>query len=114
MSMTKKQKEAREQNLKVLARNYPTADAWKLQNDLYRLSIACEQNAINLCNVQDWQDTREQLRDKLASIAKKHGVNIMADVTGDPRGYCLKLHLPDGSYNTWGGKEAGYGIGSVD
>lgn len=114
MSMNKAQKEAREQNLKVIARNFPTADAWKLQNDLYRLSIACHQNAVNLCNIQNWQDQREILRAKLASIAKKHNIKIVADVTGDPRGWCLKVHMPDGSYNSWGGKEAGYGFGPIE
>jgi hypothetical protein len=56
---------------------------------------------------------RDRLRVRLEQIINKHGaLALKADVTGDPRGYCLKLHLPDGSYNTWGGKEAGYGIGS--
>ena len=31
---------------------------------------------------------------------------------GDPRGYTVKCFLADGSYNTWGGKEEGYGIPS--
>ncbi len=30
---------------------------------------------------------------------------------GDPRGYCVKLRLFSGAYNTLGGKESGYGIG---
>lgn len=30
---------------------------------------------------------------------------------GDPRGYVVKLHLPDGAYNTLGGRETGWGIG---
>lgn len=31
-------------------------------------------------------------------------------VNGDPRGYPVKLQLPSGRYNTWGGREEGYGI----
>ena len=31
-------------------------------------------------------------------------------VAGDPRGYCLKLVLPTGRYNTWGGTEEGWGV----
>ena len=31
--------------------------------------------------------------------------------TAIPRGYVVKLHLPSGKHNTWGGKESGYGIG---
>ena len=29
---------------------------------------------------------------------------------GDPRGYAFKILLPNGAYNTWGGKEHGWGI----
>ena len=29
----------------------------------------------------------------------------------DPRGYAVYLDLPDGSYNGFGGRECGYGIG---
>lgn len=111
--MNKAQKEARAMNEKVLARNFPQANPVKLQNDLFKLAIACERNAIGLCNTPNWIDTREKLRDRLVAIAKKHGIALKADVTGDPRGYCLKLHLPDESYNTWGGKESGWGIGSL-
>jgi hypothetical protein len=31
-------------------------------------------------------------------------------VGGDPRGYTLKVLLPSGRYNTWGGAEEGWGI----
>ena len=29
---------------------------------------------------------------------------------GDPRGFSLKLVLPSGRYNTWGGPPEGYGV----
>ena len=29
---------------------------------------------------------------------------------GDPRGYTVKLQLPSGAHNTWGGSEEGYGV----
>lgn len=29
---------------------------------------------------------------------------------GDPRGYTVKLRLPSGAYNTWGGADDGYGV----
>ena len=29
---------------------------------------------------------------------------------GDPRGYCTKLRLKSGRYNTWGGAEDGWGV----
>jgi len=110
--MNKAQKEARATNEAALVRNYPNTDARKLQTDLYKLALACEHNATELCNTTDHVDTRDKLRARLKAIAAKHNVALVADVTGDPRGYCLKLHLPDESHNTWGGKESGFGIGS--
>lgn len=111
--MNKTQREARQQNIDVLARNFPSIDAAKLQDKLYALALKCERNAVELCNTDGRTDQRNKLRAELCRIADKFGITLRADVTGDPRGYCLKLHLPDGSYNTWGGKESGYGIGSV-
>lgn len=35
---------------------------------------------------------------------------VVPDFGGDPRGYTVKLLLPDGSYNTWGGFECGWGV----
>jgi phage/plasmid primase-like uncharacterized protein len=110
--MNKAQKEARAHNEAVLARNFPGVDAKKLQNDLYKLALACEHNAVELCNTANHVDTRDELRDRLKAIAEKHGIDLKGRVTGDPRGYCLKLHLPNEDHNTWGGKEEGYGIGS--
>lgn len=34
----------------------------------------------------------------------------IAEVGGDPRGYCLKLHLPSGKGNTRGGDSEGWGV----
>ncbi len=111
--MNKAQKEAKSEAEKVLARNYPDANAARLQLDLYKLALKCEVNALGLCNTPNFEDKRDELREQFKAICLKHGLELKADITGDPRGYCLKIHLPDGSYNTWGGKETGYGIGSV-
>jgi hypothetical protein len=48
--------------------------------------------------------TSARLRDRLTALG------FSADFSGDPRGYVVKLHLPSGAYNTWGGKESGYGV----
>lgn len=112
--MNKAQKLARAENVKVLARNYPNVNADKLQTELYKLALKCEHNAVALCNTPNHVDTRSDLKMCFIAIADKYGIDCAAEVTGDPRGYCLKLHLPDGSYNTWGGKESGYGIGSIE
>lgn len=38
------------------------------------------------------------------------GWNIKVKFNGDPRGYVVKLLLPDESYNSWGGKGEGWGL----
>lgn len=35
---------------------------------------------------------------------------IVPTFGGDPRGYTVKLKLPSGAYNTWGGSEEGFGV----
>jgi hypothetical protein len=45
-------------------------------------------------------------------IEQVHGLRV--EFSGDPRGFCVKLHLANGRlYNTWGGSESGYGIGEL-
>lgn len=46
---------------------------------------------------------------RVANRAAAHGATVKFN--GDPRGYVVKLGLPSGRYNTWGGKGEGYGIG---
>ena len=111
--MNKKQLLAREENVRVLSRNYPGINADTLESSLYRLALKLERNAENLCNVTDYADKHDQVRASLKNIAKRHGLELRAKVGGDPRGFCLKLILPDGTYNTLGGVEDGYGIGRV-
>jgi len=36
--------------------------------------------------------------------------NLPVTLGGDPRGYTVKVKLPSGAYNTWGGSEEGYGV----
>ena len=79
--------------------------------DLHLLGIECQRNAEKLCNVEGYEDQRDRLRTKLEKIERKHGVTLAAEVTGDPRGYCLRVVMPQGDYNTWGGAEHGYGFG---
>lgn len=39
-------------------------------------------------------------------------LNLAPHFSGDPRGYTVKLHHSSGNlWNTWGGRETGYGIG---
>jgi len=45
---------------------------------------------------------------QIAAIAAETEFRI--ECGGDPRGYTVKLFFPDASYNTWGGRESGYGV----
>lgn len=48
------------------------------------------------------------LEEKFRELAVK--LKLPFKFGGDPRGYTVKCFLADGSYNTWGGKEEGYGV----
>lgn len=81
-----------------------------------------------LCRIQERQCNGHQTWDgrwdeEAAKRDEKREEGIQARVTkalapygitpnfsGDPRGYTLKLILPSGKWNTWGGEEEGYGV----
>ena len=110
--MTKEEMKRRAEAIAIVSRNFPNVkDAARMQDDLHVLGIQCQRNAEKLCNLEGYDDQRDQLRAKLEKIKAKHGVQFSATVTGDPRGYCLKVIMPDGAYNTWGGAEDGFGFG---
>lgn len=50
----------------------------------------------------------ENIENEIREICERNGVT--ATFGGDPRGYTVKIHFEDGSYNTWGGKSEGWGI----
>jgi hypothetical protein len=113
MAMTKAQREAREENEKILAEAFPNLNPeqiTKLQTKLHNLGVKCKENATNLCNIADYQDRRDELRDEVENVIKKFGVSFKYKVTGDPRGLCFKVILPTGRYNSWGGAEDGWGF----
>jgi len=67
------------------------------------------------CSVEmsEAESKREELRAaaceaRIAKMLAPYGVTV--DTSGDPRGFCVKLMLPSGKYNTWGGAESGYGV----
>ena len=43
-------------------------------------------------------------------MGEEYGLKF--EIDGDPRGFAIKLKTPKtGRYNTWGGRETGWGIG---
>lgn len=70
------------------------------------------------CSVQMTERQKKSLEKSEARIEKeiKDIIYVCAGIVsvkfgGDPRGFCVKLMLLDERYNTWGGKEDGWGIG---
>jgi len=102
----------REQFCFIVARTIPAATFNEVTRML-QLARGVQRLAVAECNRQLTE--REKARQaKLASavldLAK--GWGIVAHITGDPRGYVVKLMLPGGHYNTWGGPESGWGVPS--
>ena len=72
-----------------------------------------ERNAVNQCNGVDSPRTEARAlkaANAVATLASECG--FTPRLGGDPRGYTLKLILPTGRYNTWGGVEDGWGVPS--
>lgn len=64
---------------------------------------------------EKWCDKREQqlerrLKELVDQLPTVDGQGIKLNVGGDPRGYTVKLFMPDGRYDTWGGAEEGLGV----
>ena len=82
------------------------AELCRLANSLSHLNeIACN------CGLTEPQERRKQnLQTRIKSVVEHAGL-VLNHVNSDPRGYAVYLDLPDGSYNSFGGRECGYGIG---
>lgn len=83
-------------------------------------------NARQHCRIQErWcSEEMDAERSELVSIRESSiegyiraaaiSLGLRAHFDGDPRGFTVKLHAPTGdAFNTWGGKESGYGIGET-
>ena len=80
---------------------------------LLRLAKRHGQIAVAQCNGDLEQHVIEREYLKVAEGLQKIARDVPGlkiETGGDPRGYTVKLHLPNGAYNTWGGKESGYGV----
>lgn len=99
----------RDQRIATLARNYPTVeDPAALHDSLTRLAWKALRNAEGLCNDTIPVDQREVLRSRIRKLAAKHGIDLNFSVGGDPRGFVLKLVLPDGTSNSFDGIHFGF------
>jgi len=75
------------------------AELCRLANSLSHLNeIACN------CGLTERQERR------IKAVLEGAGL-VLNHFNNDPRGYAVYIDLPDGSYNSFGGRECGYGIG---
>jgi hypothetical protein len=81
-------------------------ELYRLANSLNRLKeIACN------CGLSERQKGRKQkLQERIKTVLNRAGLTLN-HFESDPRGYAVYIDLPDGSYNSFGGRENGYGIG---
>ena len=78
----------------------------KSANSLNRLNeIACNSG---LSERQERQ--KQKLQERIKTVLEGAGL-ILNHFESDPRGFAVYIDLPDGSYNSFGGRENGYGIG---
>src|SRR5207245_1135966 len=77
----------------------------RLATSLNRLNeIACNSG------LTERQERRKQnLQTRIKAVLEGAGL-VLNHFNNDPRGYAVYLDLPDGCYNSFGGRECGYGI----
>jgi hypothetical protein len=82
------------------------AELCSLANSLSHLNeIACN------CGLTERQERRKQnLQTRIKAVLEGAGL-VLNHFNSDPRGYAVYLDLADGAYNSFGGRECGYGIG---
>ena len=82
------------------------AELCRLASSLNRLNeIAC------YSGLTERQERRKQnLQTRIKVVLESAGL-VLNHFESDPRGYAVYLDLPDGSYNSFGGRECGHGIG---
>ena len=82
------------------------AELCRFASSLNRLNeIACNSG------LSERQERRKQnLQTRIKAVLQRAGL-VLNHFNSDPRGYAVYLDLPDGSYNSFGGRECGYGIG---
>jgi len=87
----------------------------RVANQFMKLARTLERINVRECNgyhIEAQRLTDEQGRARtearLKDLCRHYGFGL--NLGGDPRGYAVKLILPTGRYNTFGGKEEGYGV----
>lgn len=114
MSYTKE----REEFLLVLRDEFPDRrreDVVRLGQELMRRATTAQRLSELFCSVEmsEAETARQEKRDEAndAAIEKLCAAwGLKVSLGGDPRGYVVKIHLPSGRYNSWGGAQSGMGV----
>jgi hypothetical protein len=79
---------------------HDAAELCKLANSLNRLNeVACN------CGLSERQEKRKQnLQRQVKAVLGRAGL-VLNHFENDPRGFAVYVDLPDGSYNSFGGRE---------
>lgn len=88
---------------------------WQGCLDLIRLESKLTTLNEFQCNSPDFGEREEKRRERLQAkvgeiLSDISGVAIpgmVAEFSNDPRGSAIRIHFPDGRYNSMGGKESG-------
>ena len=82
------------------------AELCRLATSLGHLNeIAC-----NFGLTERQEQRKQNLQTRIKAVLERAGL-VLNRFNSDPRGYAVYLDLPESSYNSFGGRECGYGIG---
>jgi hypothetical protein len=108
----------REEFIRVMLEEFPGrahGEVIAMAKDLMRKASTSERIATVLCSVEmsEKRQARIEAEDERNDAAIKRVCDawgMVAVLSGDPRGYTVKVKLPSGRSNTWGGSEHGWGV----
>ncbi len=87
--------------------NVPSPYHWERQADQHKAW-----QADNSAQMAQWENDRQRKEDacerRMTELCAPFG--LVPHFGGDPRGYTVKLKLPSGKSNTWGGSEEGWAV----
>lgn len=88
----------------------PADDVARIARALLRHAWVYQSMQVDECNGYPIDERAEKLLEKqIVRRCTELGISSVR-FGGDPRGFTVKLFLPSGRYNSWGGKECGWGV----
>ena len=88
----------------IIARQAPNITSAEVQ-ELLRLSRRHSRLQERACNEKTFPGYDAKCEASIKAICDKHGLKV--EFGGDPRGFTVKIRLPGGQSNHWGGETWG-------